>query len=352
MLATLEYLPLVGYQRLRSLAFELERGLLGLALGGHAGVPRELVSPDLDLFAHIIAERDALLWADAQNIAEGIYPAAVLRPESPLDHLARLPRIALDGLNAAYRRWNGLTSVFDRRAADLLDEVPTYYRRNFHHQTNGYLSEDSAELYDHQVELLFGGAGDAMRRLALRPVKEHLGGADGRGLMILEIGAGTGRATRALRLALPKARIAALDLSAPYLKVARRKLAPFDRIDFLEADAADLPFADARFDAVVSVFVLHEMPLAVRRAVLAEAVRVLKPSGVVVVVDSIQLGEHLTFDSLLTAFPQTFHEPFYSSYVSHRLEPLLLEAGLQEVRTSYGFLSKVCWGQPAGARVR
>ena len=48
-----------------------------------------------------------------------------------------------------------------------LSAFPDYYLRNFHYQTGGYLSERSAKLYDQQVEVLFIGSADAMRRQAL-----------------------------------------------------------------------------------------------------------------------------------------------------------------------------------------
>jgi hypothetical protein len=51
---------------------------------------------------------------------------------------------------------------------------PSYYLQNFHHQTNGYLSDLSANLYDLQVELLFGGTADPMRRRILAPLKQGL----------------------------------------------------------------------------------------------------------------------------------------------------------------------------------
>jgi hypothetical protein len=51
---------------------------------------------------------------------------------------------------------------------------PSYYLQNFHHQTDGYLSDMSANLYDLQVEILFNGSADAMRRRILAPLKEGL----------------------------------------------------------------------------------------------------------------------------------------------------------------------------------
>ena len=49
---------------------------------------------------------------------------------------------------------------------------PDYYLQNFHHQTDGYLSDHSAGIYDIQVEILFNGSADAMRRRIIKPLKE------------------------------------------------------------------------------------------------------------------------------------------------------------------------------------
>ena len=50
-------------------------------------------------------------------------------------------------------------------------------------------------------------------------------------------------------------------------------------------DAATMEFPDARFDRAVLFFLLHEQPKRVRRRTLAEALRVVKPGGTVVIVD-------------------------------------------------------------------
>ena len=54
------------------------------------------------------------------------------------------------------------------------DNYPQYYLRNFQHQTDGYLSDFSASIYDLQVEILFNGSADAMRRRVIKPIKEGL----------------------------------------------------------------------------------------------------------------------------------------------------------------------------------
>ena len=43
-------------------------------------------------------------------------------------------------------------------------DLPKYFLRNFHYQTDGYLSEKSARLYEFQVETLFSGCAATMRR--------------------------------------------------------------------------------------------------------------------------------------------------------------------------------------------
>lgn len=223
--------------------------------------------------------------------------------------------------------------------------LPEYYQRNFHYQGDGYLSEHSAELYDHQVDVLFAGTSDAMRRLILEPMKRQFGATDGEGLTFLELGAGTGRATQFVRLAFPKAKIVALDLSAPYLKKAQKRLLKYPRHDYVEGDAAKVPFVDSHFDAVYSVFLFHELPFETRKAVIAESLRVLKKGGFIGLVDSIQLGDVRDLDSALEKFPVDFHEPFYPNYVQNPMEKLFEDAAIDDVSTQTGFFSKVITGR-------
>eukprot|EP00443_Scrippsiella_acuminata_P060241 CAMPEP_0115554928 /NCGR_PEP_ID=MMETSP0271-20121206/97547_1 /TAXON_ID=71861 /ORGANISM="Scrippsiella trochoidea, Strain CCMP3099" /LENGTH=95 /DNA_ID=CAMNT_0002988671 /DNA_START=129 /DNA_END=413 /DNA_ORIENTATION=+ len=42
---------------------------------------------------------------------------------------------------------------------------PEYYLRNFHYQTDGWLSDASARIYEVSTEALFTGTQDAMQRL-------------------------------------------------------------------------------------------------------------------------------------------------------------------------------------------
>jgi SAM-dependent methyltransferase len=344
-------IPLLTYSRARTAGYTLERGALNWVARFIPNALDKAAELGDETRAELQRSVDALLRQDAENIRHGLYPITVLAPESPVTHLRRLASIAFDGVQLFNRRRKGRTAVFTPGARELLEDVPRYYRRNFHFQTDGYLSAHSAELYNHQVELLFGGTADPMRRLILPPLRRALTLKGGAGLKILEVGAGTGRATRFVRQAFPRAKITAVDLSDPYLRHAERASSDLPRIDFVRADGADLPFKLGTFDAVFSVFLFHELPMEARVAVLSESMRVLKPGGFLGFVESIQLGDVEPFDPLLEMFPKNYHEPFYRDYISHPMEALLKAQGIEGTKTEIGFLSKVSYGKkPQKAR--
>ena len=100
---------------------------------------------------------------------------------------------------------------------------------------------------------------------------------------LLDIGTGTGR--MAELFASRADHIVALDKSLAMLRVARAKLQhlPPERVELVQGDFAELPFADAAFDTVVFHQVLHfaQSPA----AALAEAARVTRAGGRIAIVD-------------------------------------------------------------------
>ena len=83
----------------------------------------------------------------------------------------------------------------------------------------------------------------------------------------------------------PGATLDVVDVLPIQLANLRRKLPPGAPVSLLHRDASDLGLADSSYDRVILFFLLHEMPGDVRRATLAEAMRVVKPGGRVVIVD-------------------------------------------------------------------
>ncbi len=281
----------------------------------------------------------ALLKKDSAAIESGLIPFSVLEPESALQHYPRILKILKDGFDISERRELKKTQDFTSLEDEYSLEAPEYARRNYHFQTGGYFHPHSAEIYEHQVEILFAGAAGAMRRLILPQLKKYYPG-DGQGLKFLELAAGTGSLSRMIKLAYPKATLTVTDMSHPYLNLARKKLAAFDRTEFVRANAESVPFPDQSFDLVFSCFLFHEVPMSSREEILAEGLRLLKPGGFYGFVDSIQNGDQEKLSWALENFPRDFHEPFYKAYLQNPMEKSLKAAGFQEIERDQSFLSK------------
>lgn len=79
-----------------------------------------------------------------------------------------------------------------------------------------------------------------------------------------------------------------IDVLPIQLENLQRKLTADAPVRMATMDSAALQFADASFDRVVLFFLLHEMPEDWRRRTLAEALRVVRPGGRVVIIEYAQ----------------------------------------------------------------
>ncbi|HSJ95806.1 MAG TPA: rhodoquinone biosynthesis methyltransferase RquA, partial [Myxococcota bacterium] len=101
-----------------------------------------------------------------------------------------------------------------------------------------------------------------------------------------------------------------------------RKLGGDARVRLLQRDACDLRFDDGAYDRVALFFLLHEMPLEVRRRTLSEALRVLKPGGEVVIVDYHRPAWWHPLRPLMSWILRRF-EPFAHDLWSHEVSEWL-----------------------------
>jgi len=273
----------------------------------------------------------ALLQQDLANVEAGVYPL----PEDHDGSVAKLlhrSRLFFEDLPEIHRRrFNGAHS--EVLSEETRAKRPRYYLQNFHFQSGGWMTEDSAKRYDTQVEVFFGGTANAMRRQALPPLHEVFSGRDQRQLRLLDVGCGTGRFIDAVKQAWPRLPIVGLDLSEAYIREAKRHLARWSWTRLMVANAEAIPFADNSQDAVSSTFVFHELPPEVRRIVFAEFARVLKPGGRLVLLDSLQSGDEADYDGMLELFPQNFHEPYFASYAKEDFGAIAGACGLMPART-------------------
>ncbi len=279
-------------------------------------------------------------WADAER---EIYSTDILFDNPWDDFLRYYPMIWADQPQV-WDRVNG--KRFEEFSPGIATEdYPKYYARNFHYQTDGYLSDHSANLYDLQVEILFNGTADAMRRRILAPLKQMMaesGFENAARTRVLDIACGTGRTLRFLRDAFSKASLYGIDLSPAYLRKANQMLSriPGELPQLMQANAESLPYVDNFFQAVTSVFMFHELPAPVRQNVINEAYRVVQPGGTFIICDSIQLSDSPELKVSMENFSAMFHEPFYRNYIEDDLNGRLEQAGFEVVEMQVHFMSK------------
>jgi ubiquinone/menaquinone biosynthesis C-methylase UbiE len=107
--------------------------------------------------------------------------------------------------------------------------------------------------------------------------------AEAKPKVILDLGCGTGSLTIPIAQK-TGARVIGIDGDPVVLARAAAKPGS-DRVEWTEAMVDALPLAPGEADFVVSSLVFHHLPLETKRAALAEAHRILKPGGNLIVAD-------------------------------------------------------------------
>lgn len=145
-----------------------------------------------------------------------------------------------------------------------------------------YVHPKAVYVFERQwlVNLILWGNFNRLRDAALEALGARL---DGRTLQIACV---YGNLTAKLRERLSDdAELHIVDILPVQLANLTRKLPADARVKLIHADSADLPMASASYERALLFFLLHEMPEDVRRSTIAEALRMLKPGGQLVIVD-------------------------------------------------------------------
>jgi ubiquinone/menaquinone biosynthesis C-methylase UbiE len=153
------------------------------------------------------------------------------------------------------------------------------------------------------------------------------------GERVLEVGCGGGfYAHEAAKFVGPKGRVAAIDISADQIAAARERCAAFPWVECQVANAADLPYGEAEFDAAYGVQVIEYM-VDFGKA-LREMYRVLRPGG-----RFINLATNFTSIVWHSEQPQRMRRVM-DAFLAHAphpdlpaiLSPALRKAGFQPIR--------------------
>lgn len=237
---------------------------------------------------------------------------------------------------------------------------PKYYQTAFHYQTDGWMSSESANVYDTSTETLFLGRQDSMQRSALIPLVQYAKDVKGRPLKVLEVACGTGRFMTFVRDNLPlDSTFTAIDLSPFYLEKARKNdsqwrslrkkieeekgnnddIETIRPVTFVQAQAEDLPFDDEEFDVVLCVYLFHELPRDVRAKVASEMNRVTKSDGRCILTDSTQLGDRPSLDDRIGNF-EKMNEPYYNDYIGDYLPRHFENVGMESLTKTVCSVSK------------
>lgn len=149
------------------------------------------------------------------------------------------------------------------------------------------------------------------------------------GASVLEVGCGTGDvALLASDQVGASGSVVGIDPSPEMIAVARRKAEKTGRtVDFQSGVIEALAFADHTFDVVFSSLMMHHLPAEIKQRGLAEIARVLKPGGVLVIIDMKQARTHR--ERLVKTL--MLHGAMGNG-VQH-LPPLLQAAGFTQVET-------------------
>ena len=291
---------------------------------------------DKDLIKIMQKKVEDLYREEANNILKGYYSKELLLNLNPKEHLIRLPKLLLDSLKISRRRKINSTKDFNQEFNEGF-EGPDYVKRNYHFQTDGYFSDHSASLYEHQVEILFNGTAQAMRRMLIAHLKANY--PDKKFFKILEVAAGTGAATVDFTKSFEYDKFVVSDISSNYLNAAKQKISD-PKVEFVTTKAEELPFLDEEFDLVFSVYLFHELPKKIRQEVFKESHRVLKAGGIIALCDSIQVDDDARINKVLENFPKDYHEPFYKDYTLWNIDDDLQQFGFSDIKKNHQLLSK------------
>ena len=160
---------------------------------------------------------------------------------------------------------------------------PSYYRQPFHSVPGGYLSEAAAVGDRRAMEAIYQEA-HPRRSLGVRDALAALVPEEAES--VVDLGSGTGDAPAAVARRLPRAQVVGIEAS-PFMVVAGRHQNPEPaNLELRQGFAESTGLATGSVDVVTITLVFHECPDTIKRTILAECRRILRPGGTLVLSDT------------------------------------------------------------------
>lgn len=252
--------------------------------------------------------------------------------ENPVTHIGRYMAILTDLKGFAERKQRKESHDLHEKLFDK--NYPEYFKRNYHYQTDGYFSYDSAKRYDHQFEILFLGAGHVIRKVAYSLLGDVLKGKES----VLEFGASTGTSGHQFKLMFPETKLDILDPSPAYLEYAKQNYpGTFQKFipEFIESFKSN-----EKYDCIFSTFIMHEIPVRYWESIAESIKNALKQGGHILIVDSQQNHDKAEHQFGLDQFGEDFFEPYFPEYREKSLEDFFVQHGFKLIRSQEVLFSK------------
>jgi ubiquinone/menaquinone biosynthesis C-methylase UbiE len=140
---------------------------------------------------------------------------------------------------------------------------------------------------------------------------------------IVDLGAGIGDDAATIARQLPQATVTAIELSPYMIIVGRRLHQNISNLQWKHGLAEQTELPNNSVDAVNLTYLLHECPDSVKKTILAEAFRILKPEGMIIVSDALPGDLHSH---------RGFFEPYKEQWLNVNPDRLLTDAGFVNIQ--------------------
>lgn len=149
---------------------------------------------------------------------------------------------------------------------------------------------------------------------------------------VLDIACGFGKSTKPLLARYPDGEIIGVDLAAPGLKLAHAEAqAEGLAIHYKQQDGRKVGLPDASVDLVTGTMILHEMPQEAIIETVQEAVRLLKPGGVIRFLEFQPTGDPVR-DTTVYEHAERNNEPYFRHLFATDLIALCKKLGLEDAQ--------------------